>query len=131
MFRRIAIACFGFVGVASAGGCTANVAGSWQVVDVKPRGASFPFNQVTFDGQGKYTSTGLYDSEGQMSEGVRTITGQVDRKGCDMRLVPAKGTAVIYKTRRRLDGKLEMTLRVPGHDRALTAVLTRPTTGPH
>jgi hypothetical protein len=123
MFRRIAMACFGLVALVAAGGCTANVAGSWQVVDVKPRGASFPFNRVTFDEQGKYTATGLYDSEGRMSEDVHTATGQVERKGGDVRLVPAKGTAVIYKTRRRLDGKLEMTLRVPGQDRPLTAVL--------
>ncbi|MDO8630743.1 MAG: hypothetical protein Q7R41_09635, partial [Phycisphaerales bacterium] len=84
MFRRIALVCFGLVAVSAAGGCTANVAGSWQVVDVKPRGASFPFNRVTFDGQGKYTAMGLYDSEGRMSEDVHTTTGQVERKGRDV-----------------------------------------------
>jgi hypothetical protein len=125
MIRRIAMACFGVVAVAAAGGCTANVAGSWQVVEVKPRGASFPFNHVTFDRQDKYTATGVYDSEGRMSEDVHTATGQVLRKGRDVRLVPAKGTAVAYKTRRRLDGKLEMILRVPGQNRPLIAVLAR------
>jgi len=123
MFRRILTASVALILFGAIGGCMANVTGSWEVVDVQPRGASFPFNRVSFDEHGKYTATGLYDSEGRLSDDVHTVTGQVERKGREVRLLPAKGTAVVYRTRRRLDGKLEMTLTVPGQDRPLTAVL--------
>ena len=125
MFRRIVIVGVALIAPAAVGGCTPNVAGSWEVVDVQPRGASFPFNRVSFDQQGKYTSTGIYDAQGRLSDDVHTATGQFERKGRDVRLVPAKGTAVVYKTRRRFDGKLEMTLEVPGQNHPLTAVLGR------
>ncbi len=107
-------------------GCSTNMAGSWEVVEVHPEGASFPFRQVSFDDQGKYTATGMFDADGRMTGKQHTTTGQAQRKGRELRMAPSKGTAVVYQTRRRLDGRLELVLKVPGQDRPLTAVLAPP-----
>ena len=123
MFRRFKVASFGVL-LGAICGCTADIAGTWQVVDVQPKGASFPLNRVTFDLQGKYTSAGLYDAQGRLRDDVQTATGRFERMGDNLRLIPANGTAVSYQMRRRLDGKIEMTLDIPGQNRPLTAVLS-------
>ena len=104
-------------------GCS-SIAGSWKTVDVRPQGAAFPINQVTFDAQGKYTATGDYSAQGTYSGDLHTTTGAYTRQRQTVRVSPVGGPPLEYKIRRRLDGKLVMTLKVPGQDREITAVLT-------
>jgi len=105
-------------------GCSNNIAGSWQTAEIRPRGAAFPINQVTFDAQGKYTATGAISAQGAYSGDTHTTTGEYTRKRQVVRVSPVGGPPLEYKIHRRLDGKLEMTLKVPGQDREVTAVLT-------
>ena len=105
-------------------GCSSSIAGSWQTAEIRPQGAAFPINQVTFDAQGKYTATGAFSAQGSYSGDTHTTTGAYTRQGRMVRVSPIGGPPLEYKTRRRLDGKLVMTLRVPGQDSEVTAVLT-------
>ena len=105
-------------------GCSSSIAGSWTTSEVRPQGAVFPINQVTFDAQGKYTATGEYSAQGTYSGEMHTTTGAYTRQQQTVRVSPVGGSPLEYKTRRRLDGKLVMTLKVPGQDGEVTAVLT-------
>ncbi len=105
-------------------GCSSNIAGSWQTAEVRPQGAVFPIHQVTFDDQGKYTATGQFTAQGAYTGDVHTTTGDYKKQGQTVRVSPIGGPPVEYQVRRRMDGKLEMTLKLPGKDRDVTAVLT-------
>ena len=105
-------------------GCSNSIAGSWKTSEVRPQGAGFPINQVTFDAQGKYTATGDYSAQGEYSGKMHTTTGGYTRQRQMVRVSPVGGPPLEYKTRRRLDGKLVMTFKVPGQDDEVTAVLT-------
>jgi hypothetical protein len=105
-------------------GCSSGIAGSWKTSEIRPQGAAFPINQVTFDAQGKYTATGEFSAQGTYSGEVHTTTGAYTRQRQTIRVSPVDGPPLEYKTRRRLDGKLLMTLKVPGQDGEVTAVLT-------
>jgi len=105
-------------------GCSSSIAGSWETSEVRPQGAGFPINQVTFDKQGKYTATGAFSAQGTYSGDIHTTTGVYTRQWQTVRVSPVGGPPLEYKTRRRLDGKLVMTLKVPGQDREVTAVFT-------
>ena len=105
-------------------GCSSSIAGSWQTAEVRPQGAGFPINQVTFDAQGKYTATGQFSAQGAYSGDTHTTTGVYTKQGQTVRVSPIGGPPLEYKSRRRLDGKLVMTLKLPGQDREITAVLT-------
>ncbi len=104
-------------------GCSSSIAGSWKTAEVSPQGAAFPINQVTFDAQGKYTATGAFSAQGAYSGDTHTTTGTYKRQWQTVRVSPIGGPPLEYKTRRRLDGKLVMTLKVPGQDDEITAVL--------
>lgn len=103
------------------GGCAGKLAGSWETVQVRPAGASFPFNRIQFDA-GKYTAMGLYDGNGRMTEEVQTTTGEFHQSGSLLRFKPHEGENQSYRVRRRLDGKLEIVMKRPG-GKPLTAVL--------
>jgi len=103
-------------------GCS-SIAGSWKTAEVRPQGAAFPINQVTFDAQGKYTATGEFSDQGASSGDTHTTTGSYARQWQTLRLSPVSGPALEYKAHRRLDGKLVMTLKMPGQNREVTAVL--------
>jgi len=104
-------------------GCSTNIAGSWQTAEIHPKGAGFPINQVTFDNQGKYTATGEFSAGGVYNGDTHTTTGTYKKQWQTVRISPVGGPPLEYKTRRRLDGKLVMTLKVPGQDHEVTAVL--------
>lgn len=108
--------------VLAASGCS--IAGSWKTSEVRPQGAAFPINQVTFDAQGKYTATGEFSAQGAYNGDMHTTTGTYKKQWQMVRVSPIGGPPLEYKTRRRLDGKLVMILKVPGQDREITAVLT-------
>jgi len=103
-------------------GC--GLGGSWKTTDVRPKGAAFPINQVTFDTQGKYTATGEFTAKGDYNGNTHTTTGVYTRRWQTLTLSPVGGPMLEYKTRRRWDGKLVMTLKLPGQDREATAVLS-------
>ena len=103
-------------------GC--GLGGSWKTTDVRPKGAAFPINQVTFDAQGKYTATGEFTAKGDYNGNTHTTTGVYTRRWQTLTLSPVGGPMLEYKTRRRWDGKLVMTLKLPGQDREATAVLS-------
>jgi len=113
-----------FAAVVSISGCSSNIAGSWQTAEVHPQGAAFPINEVTFDAQGKYTATGAFSAKGEYSGDTHTTTGDYARKREVVRISPVGGPPLEYKIRRRLDGKLVMTLKMPGEKPEVTAVLT-------
>jgi len=104
-------------------GCAPKLSGGWETVDVQPKGASFPFNNIQFDAQGKYTASGLYDGNGRMTDEVRTTTGNYRQLGSELQVVPDKGDPQSYRMHRRLDGKLEVVLDIPGQKKQLKAVL--------
>ena len=105
-------------------GCNSSIAGSWQTAEIRPQGAAFPINQVTFDDEGKYTATGAFSAKGEYSGDTHTTTGAYTRKQQVMHVSPVGGPPVQYKIRRRLDGKLVMTLKMPGEKGEVSAVLT-------
>ena len=105
-------------------GCSSSIVGSWKTAEVRPQGAGFPINQVTFDAQGKYTATGQFSAQGAYTGDTHTTTGAYTRKRQTVRVTPIGGPPLEYKTRRRLDGKLVMTLKIPGRNDEVTAVLT-------
>jgi len=105
-------------------GCSRSIAGSWKTSEVHPQGAGFPIYQVTFDAQGKYTATGAFSAQGEYSGDTHTTTGAYTKKRQMVRVSPVGGPPLEYRIRRRLDGKLVMTLKVPGQDGEVTAVLT-------
>ncbi len=105
-------------------GCSRSISGSWQTAEIHPQGAAFPIHQVTFDAQGKYTATGEFSAQGAYNGDTHTTTGTYERQWQTVRVSPIGGPPLEYKTRRRLDGKLVMTLKVPGQDSEVTAVLT-------
>lgn len=104
-------------------GCAQKLSGGWETVGVHPPEASFPFNRIEFDPAGKYTASGLYDAKGQMTDEVRTTTGEFQQSGGQLKILPHKGDAQAYRIRRRLDGRLEVTLDVPGQKQPLRAIL--------
>ncbi len=103
--------------------CAPKLSGGWETVDVQPAGASFPFNRIQFDPSGKYTSTGLFDGSGRMTDEVRTTTGDFRQIGSQLQFQPHKGDPQSYHMRRRLDGKMEVILDTPGQKGQLKAVL--------
>ena len=106
-------------------GCAPGMAGSWRTVDVYPKGASFPVNELNLDADGRYTATGYYSAKGDYDGEPHTTTGKYSRRGQQLELAADGGPAVVYKTRRRLDGKIEMTLKIPGQKDKVTAVFDR------
>jgi hypothetical protein len=114
LMLSVAIAC-------GPGGCAKDLSGSWETVQVRPEGASFPFNRIQF-GEGTYTAFGLYDGDGRMAEDVQTTTGEYRRSGSALQIKPHKGANQSYHVRRRLDGRLEIVMTRPG-GKPLTAVL--------
>jgi hypothetical protein len=109
--------------VAALCGCAPKLTGGWETVDVQPAGASFPFNRIEFDPSGKYTSSGLFDGSGRMTNDVRTTTGDYRRSGSQLQVQPHKGDPQTYRLRRRLDGKMEIILDIPGQKVRPKAVL--------
>ena len=101
-------------------GCA--MGGSWRTESTHPQGAPFPINEITFD-QGKYTATGLYTAQGAYGGDRRTTTGEYSFNGVTLKLKPGGGPELSYKTARRLDGKLSMTLQLPNQDQSVTAIL--------
>lgn len=118
--RGLVICCFMIILVA---GCSNKIAGSWETVQIKPAGASFPFNRIQFDG-GKYTAVGLYDGSGRMADEVQSTAGDYQQTGSKIKIQPYKGEEQSYTVRRRLDGKLEIVFRGAG-GKPLKAVLAQ------
>ena len=116
--RRFAVLCTAVL----SSGC--GIAGSWKTVEVRPQRAAFPINQVTFDAQGKYTATGAFAAQGTYDGSAHTTTGAYSQRFGTLRLSPIGGPMLEYKAHRRWDGKLVMTLKMPGQDREVTAVLS-------
>ena len=102
-------------------GC--GIGGSWKTVEVRPKGAAFPINQVTFDAHEKHTATGEFTAKGDYNGNTHTTTGVYTRRWQTLTLSPIGGPTLEYKAHRRWDGKLVMTLKLPGQDREATAVL--------
>ena len=102
-------------------GCA--VGGSWRTESVRPEGAAFPVNEITFDPSGKYTATGLFTAQGAYSGDRHTTTGGFTFSGAKLTLSPTDGPPLVYNTVRRFDGKLVMTLKLPNQDRSVSAVL--------
>ncbi len=102
-------------------GC--GLTGSWRTVEVRPQGAPFPINEVTFDTQGKYTATGMFDARGAYQQDPHTTTGTYSQAWRTLTFSPVGGPALAYKAQRRWDGKLVMRLQLPGQDREVSAVL--------
>lgn len=121
--RRLPFAIGAVVACVCSAGCAPKLSGGWETVDVQPAGASFPFNRVQFDPAGKYTATGLYDANGRMADDVRTTTGDFQQSGTQLQFQPHKGELQTYRTRRRIDGKLEVILDTPGQKGQLKAIL--------
>lgn len=96
--------------------------GSWRTESVTPEGAGFPINEITLAG-GKYTATGLFTAQGAYSGDRHTTTGDYAFSGTTLTLTPVGGPALKYKTVRRMDGKLAMTLKAPNQDKTVTAIL--------
>ena len=109
--------------VGSSFGCAPKLTGAWEIADVQPPGASFPFSRVQFDAAGKYTATGLYDGSGRMTDEVRTTTGDFRQSGAGLQRQPHKGDSQSYRVRRRLDGKMEILMEHPAQPRPLKAIL--------
>jgi hypothetical protein len=65
--------------------------GSWQTESVRPEGAAFPINEITFAG-GKYTATGLFSARGAYSGDRHTTTGAYSFNGTTLTLKPGKHT---------------------------------------
>lgn len=101
-------------------GCA--LGGSWRAESIQPQGSPFPINEITFD-KGKYTATGMFTAQGDYSEKPRTTTGEYSFNGLALKLKPAGGPELFYRTSRRLDGKLSMTFKLPNQGPSVTAVL--------
>jgi hypothetical protein len=80
-------------------------------------------HQVTFAENGKYTATGMFTAQGKYDGDPHTTTGAYAMAGQKLSLSPQGGAAMEYRVRRRADGKLVLTYRMPGQDKAVTAVL--------
>jgi len=52
------------------GGCTTNLSGTWNTVEVEPPGGPFPLHRVTFDEHGRYTASSMRDGEKHTSVGT-------------------------------------------------------------
>ena len=104
-----------------AAGC--NITGSWRVAEIKPDGAPFPFQQVLFDRTGKFMTHGFVSAKGEHTNDLQTLHGRYVRQGAGIRMTMDQGANLLYKTRRRLNGELVMTLRLPNSDRRITAIL--------
>ena len=115
--RRFAVLCTAVL----SSGC--GITGSWKTVEVRPKGAAFPINQVTFDTKGKYTASGGFTAHGAYNGNTHTTTGAYTQRLGTLQLSPIGGPMLEYKAHRRLDGKLVMTLRMPGQEREVSAVL--------
>lgn len=102
-------------------GCS--ITGSWRVAEIKPNGAPFPFQQVLFDRAGKFTAHGFVSAKGEYANDLQTLHGRYERQGAGIRMTMDQGANLLYKTRRRLNGDLVMTLRLPNSDRKITAIL--------
>lgn len=102
-------------------GCA--LGGSWRTESIRPEGAPFPVNEITFDPSGKYTATGLFTAQGAYDGDRHTTTGGYKLSGAKLTLSPTDGPQLVYNTVRRLDGKLVMTLKLPNQDRSVSAVL--------
>jgi hypothetical protein len=104
-------------------GC--GVTGAWKTIDVQPAGAPFPVNQVTFDPQGSYAAQGFFTPQGAYDGHLHDSKGTYRWKGRRLELAAADGPPLTYRTRRRLDGRLVMTLQIPGQPQTITATLSR------
>jgi hypothetical protein len=89
-------------------GCS--LSGTWRTVSVVPEGERFPIVSVTFDKQHRFTATSEEDAR------QRTSTGEYKWNGLRLILSPGHGQEQEqkYRGRRRLDGTLVLTHRVPG-----------------
>ena len=106
------------------GGC-GSVVGEWRLVQTKPEGSSFPVSGIGFESDGRYAATGWYTSDGVYDGEEHTNYGDFTRRGQSLSLEADENRGLAYKTRRRWDGKLVMTLEVPGRKRKVTAVFAR------
>lgn len=96
--------------------------GSWRTESIRPEGAAFPINEITFAG-GNYTATGLFTAQGTYSGDRHTTTGKYSFNGMALTLSPGDGPALKYQTSRRLDGKLSMSFTPPNQKQSVTAIL--------
>ena len=122
--RGWAVSAFLIVAGLALGGC-GGVVGEWRLVRTKPEGSSFPVRGIGFDSEGRYASTGWYTSDGVYDGEEHTNNGDFTSRGNSVKLKADEGRGLKYKTRRRWDGKLVMTLEVPGEKRKVTAVFSR------
>ena len=96
-------------------GCS--LAGSWETVSVDPPTVPFPVDHITFDTHNNYTASWTQDGS------PRTGTGEYQWNGFTLDVVQGYTLPRTYKTRKRLDGTLEMTYEQGGAK--VTAILKR------
>lgn len=103
-------------------GCS--MAGAWRTTEITPKGAPFPIQELSIDAKGQYTSSGMFDGSGNFDGEAHTATGTYSQGLGTLTLKPTEGTELVYRVRRRLDGKLVLTFRPPGAERSVTALMT-------
>lgn len=105
-------------------GC--RVSGRWQLRDTKPEGAAFPFHAIQLAPGGEYQTQGLFSATGDFDGKPHTVSGSYSRSPGSLSLSPTNGPTVSYRTYRRLDGKLVLSLALPGPPHRVTAVFEPP-----
>ena len=108
--------------IGMAAGCV-RPANQWAISEISPAGAPFPFSSVRLDPDGRYQAQGFFNENGDYTGRVQTIDGKYSWSGNKLALQPESGPTVTYKTRRRIDGNLVMTLDIPGQEKKIKAVM--------
>jgi hypothetical protein len=109
-------------GVALVLGC-APKSDQWAISEVHPAGAPFPFSGVRLDRDGNYETHGLFNEHGEYTGRTQAIDGKYSWAGGKLSMMPKSGPTVTYRTRRRIDGSLMMTLDIPGQEKKIRAVM--------
>ncbi len=101
--------------VVTSTGCSLD--GSWETVSVDPPTVPFPLDTITFDANKNYTASWTQDGS------PRTGTGQYQWNGSTLDVVQGYTLPRTYRTRKRLDGTLELTYEQGGAK--VSAILQR------
>lgn len=120
MTRYLQIACTATLAI---GGCSMD--GSWQAISIDPPDASFPMRKISFDDQGRFTSTSDVSPMGYPDGKTRTSTGKYRLAGSRLHLETSTAAPISYSVRRRFDGKLVLTFTSPDKKRKVAAVFER------
>lgn len=105
------------IAVVGLGGCAANIVGTWRTTQVEPPGIMFPLDEISFDGQGRYTASWSQDDE------KHTSVGAYRQSMSQLEITQDGRLARKYRLKRKSDDSLVMIYREGENE--VAATLTR------